>query len=307
MEIALCAAGHNRAELEKVLRRYHANVADSLKYAAACFLIENMPFYTYPESEQLENYKSYYIWLKETRSRSFELLADSVRQLFGPIDRMQQKRDILEVDSAYLCHNIDWAFKVWHEQPWGKNVSFETFCEYLLPYRIGDEPLTYWREMYYEKYNSMLDSLRSSDSLDCEDPFVVAEYLRDRLHDNSSFYTSVSPFPFGHIGPHYVQYQVGRCQDLTDFEIYLFRALGIPCVTDFLPLRGHTNAGHFWVVTWDKNGEEYTSDFMGKLEKIHKNALYNDDFSPKIYRYTFSVNRELRKQMTVYGEEVYPF
>lgn len=307
LEFALRAAGNNRVELEKVLRRYHANAVDSLKYAAACFLIENMPFYTYSESEQLENYKSYYIWLKETRSRSFEQLADSVRQLFGPIDRMQQKRDILEVDSAYLCHNIDWAFKVWHEQPWGKNVSFETFCEYLLPYRIGDEPLTYWREMYYEKYNSMLDSLRSSDSLDCEDPFVVAEYLRDRLQDNSSFYTSVSPFPFGHIGPHYVQYQVGRCQDLTDFEIYLFRALGIPCATDFLPLRGHTNAGHFWVVTWDKNGEEYTSDFMGKLEKIHKSALYNDDFSPKIYRYTFSVNRELHKQMTAYGEEVYPF
>ena len=187
LEFALRAAGNNRAELEKVLRRYHANATDSLKYAAACFLIENMPFYTYPESEQLENYKSYYIWLKETRSRSFELLADSVRQVFGPIDRMQQKRDILEVDSAYLCHNIDWAFKVWQEQPWGKNVSFETFCKYLLPYRIGDEPLTYWREIYYEKYNSMLDSLRSSDSLDCEDPFVVAEYLRERLQDNSSF------------------------------------------------------------------------------------------------------------------------
>ena len=36
----------------------------------------------------------------------------------------------MEIDSAYLCRNIDWAFKVWQEQPWGKNISFETFCEF---------------------------------------------------------------------------------------------------------------------------------------------------------------------------------
>ena len=53
----------------------------------------------------------------------------------------QKKHDIIEIDSAYLCHNIEWAFKVWQEQLWGKNISFETFCEYLLPYRIDDEPL----------------------------------------------------------------------------------------------------------------------------------------------------------------------
>ena len=85
------------------------------------------------------------------------------------------------------------AFKVWREQPWGKNVSFETFCEYILPYRIEDETLEYWREMYYEKYNSLLDSLRMSDVLDKEDPIVAAKYLRDRLLDKEHYFTSTSP------------------------------------------------------------------------------------------------------------------
>ena len=56
---ALQSAKNNRKELEKVLRHYQKNPADSLKYKAACFLIENMPFYSYSTSKQLENYKSY--------------------------------------------------------------------------------------------------------------------------------------------------------------------------------------------------------------------------------------------------------
>mgnify|MGYP001164469204 CR=1 FL=1 len=43
LEIALQQAGENRVELEKVLSRYQIDPADSLKYRAACFLIENMP------------------------------------------------------------------------------------------------------------------------------------------------------------------------------------------------------------------------------------------------------------------------
>lgn len=48
----------------------------------------------------------------------------------------------MTVDSAFLVNHIEWAFKVWREQPWGKHVDFDTFYEYILPYRIGDEPLS---------------------------------------------------------------------------------------------------------------------------------------------------------------------
>lgn len=100
---------------------------------------------------------------EKSRGQTAKQVADSVKKVYGPLGEPEKKHDIREVDSAYLCNNIEWAFKVWREQPWGKNVSFETFCEYILPYRIEDETLEYWREMYYEKYNSLLDSLRMSD------------------------------------------------------------------------------------------------------------------------------------------------
>ena len=141
LEVALQSAGNNRGELNKVLYHYRKCSADSLKYKAACFLIENIPFCFYSDGEQLENYRSYYAWLKTSKGKTPEQVADSVKKVFGSMQVSKNKRDIIEVDSAYLCRNIDWAFKVWQEQPWGKNISFETFCEYILPYRIGDEPL----------------------------------------------------------------------------------------------------------------------------------------------------------------------
>lgn len=42
LEVALQAAGGNKKELQKVLHYYKKNPIDSLKYKAACFLIENM-------------------------------------------------------------------------------------------------------------------------------------------------------------------------------------------------------------------------------------------------------------------------
>ena len=164
LEQVLQLAGENRVELEKVLHFYKQNPADSLKYKAAVFLIENMPYYYYFEGEQLDNYQAYYQALhnhKGKRSIEPSVILDSIVELYGSFSRnsLEVKYDLLEIDSAYLCNNIEWSFKVWQEQPWGENVSFGDFCEYILPYRIGDEKLAYWKQEYYERYNYLLASL----------------------------------------------------------------------------------------------------------------------------------------------------
>ncbi|MDR1339639.1 MAG: hypothetical protein LBK58_06270, partial [Prevotellaceae bacterium] len=56
LEQALAFAGANRAELETVLAHYSEDAADSLKYRAACFLIENMPFHYSCTSGAIDRY-----------------------------------------------------------------------------------------------------------------------------------------------------------------------------------------------------------------------------------------------------------
>ena len=55
LERALTLAGENRTELEKVLQYYKD---DSLKYKAACFLIENMPYHYGYEDARLDSVKA---------------------------------------------------------------------------------------------------------------------------------------------------------------------------------------------------------------------------------------------------------
>jgi hypothetical protein len=80
LELALRMAKNNRTELEKVLYFYQKNLADSLKYKAACFLIENMPYHSYTDGEQLEKYKKYYAWLKDSHGKTPEEVVDSVKK-----------------------------------------------------------------------------------------------------------------------------------------------------------------------------------------------------------------------------------
>lgn len=297
LERALAAAGPNRAELEKVLARYAANPEDSLKYRAAVFLIENMPGHTYYRGKQLDNYLEYYAILPEAISsgRGSAAAVDTIRTRYGALDlsSLEHLSDIGTVDSAYLCSNIDWAFKVWEEQPWCRNVSFGDFCEYILPYRVGNETLAEWREDYYAEYNGVLDSLRSSPGKD--DPLqaaqVIASYI-DRTVDCS--FTMDAPASLPNIGPEAVKYHSGSCREFTDYVLYVCRAVGIPCAMDYMPVRGNENAGHSWTVFWDIDGTAYYRDNDGPAMRIEGSNLYNTP-KAKVVRRMYSRDREMER------------
>ncbi len=310
LEAALSQAGENRVELEKVLHRYQSNPSDSLKYRAACFLIENMPSYTYYKGKLLEQYLTFFTLLQEARSKKIypQTMVDSIRKMYGPfsLDSLQYCKDVVTVDSAYLCNNIDWAFKVWQEQPWGKSVSFADFCEYILPYRIGDETLSYWREDIYRKYNPLLDSLRASTVLDIEDPLVAARCLCDSLRKRSRFFTTTVPQGLPHVGPEIAQSVSGSCRELSDYVVYVCRALGIPCAIDFMPLHGGGNDGHQWVSFTDKYGTLYFQEYPDKIKEVRKDKMCGAS-KIKVYRNTFSLNRIMQAEMQRLDTAVVPF
>ena len=85
LEAALSQAGENRVELEKVLHRYQSNPSDSLKYRAACFLIENMPSYTYYKGKLLEQYLTFFTLLQEARILLIYVVTSTGHLKFGRI------------------------------------------------------------------------------------------------------------------------------------------------------------------------------------------------------------------------------
>jgi len=85
---------------------------------------------------------------------------DSIENKIGSIDF---KRDTLIYDvnyitADYLIENIDMAFIAW-KKPWAAHLTFDQFCEYLLPYRSSNEPIESWRRQLFDRYNWIKDSM----------------------------------------------------------------------------------------------------------------------------------------------------
>lgn len=290
LEQALIQAGKNRKELEKVLE-YYQN--DSLKLRAAQFLIENMPYHYSYQGKELKKYHQYFERFSVSAWRGPAFLRDSIIQQDGifHFDSLHTITDIKTIKANYLIRNIDFAFKVWHEQPWGKYVSFHNFLEFVLPYRVGTEAITDWREEIYNRYNPMLDSIRNTPNGD--NIKTVAQILMDSLHKAPIYYTGI--FPQGpNVGPQLVKWRSGNCRELTDLVIYVFRALGIPCGCDKMWIRGDNNVAHFWnFIIDEKDSTYFTSIGTIKLEKAE--TYWNP--KGKVYRETFSLNKKIIEEL----------
>lgn len=61
--------------------------------------------------------------------------------------KIKNVSDVSVVSSDLLIENIDLAFEAWRRRKWSKYYSFEGFCDYVLPYRINNEPLENWRKL----------------------------------------------------------------------------------------------------------------------------------------------------------------
>ena len=144
LDQSLELAGDNRLELEKVLA-YFEDDEDPLKYEAACFLIENMPYHYAPKGENVDYVDSVYLAMseypKEQREKVFKELLKA-----KDLPNGRPEIDIRTVKADYLIKSIDEACDFWHEVAWSKEYDTSLFFDYVLPYRLLDEPQSDWKK-----------------------------------------------------------------------------------------------------------------------------------------------------------------
>jgi len=156
---ALDEAGTNRQELEKVLIHYSKNPQDSLKFRAACFLIQNMKGYYSVTGENVNKLEELYRImgkaLPDERSTIYNRGVDSLRIKFS----FNKQPDLQYIRANFLIQHIDQVFNVWEATPWQRNYSFDAFCEYVLPYRVYDEKLSLWSPLIEKRFKPQLDKI----------------------------------------------------------------------------------------------------------------------------------------------------
>jgi len=273
-------AGSNKTELIKVLNHYKN---DSLKNEAARFLIKNMLGHSYSKVKLVDTAK---------HSVNFNVLDypdykqmvkawDSVEEKIGKIDFV---RDTIIYDSQvitadYLIKNIDLAFEAW-QKPWAKNLTFDQFCNYILPYRGSNEPLEDWRSYFVKEYTWLQDSLH-----DVTDPIEAAVLINKNLKSWFKFDARLYRHPTDLGLQEMLETKVGRCEDMTNLAAYAMRANGIPVMTDYVTHWPTTGNNHAWNATYDKNGKVVI--FMGALNNPGEYKLGNK--KAKVYRKTFAI------------------
>ncbi|MBT1689837.1 transglutaminase-like domain-containing protein [Dawidia soli] len=289
VQLALAQAGEHRTELERVIEHYSHDAADSLKLKAAYFLIGNMEGYHYYQGETLDRYHDFFDTAIALHTKwpgmDINPLGDSLRDVYGPATTGNVKilPDLQTIRGEYLINNIDHAYKAWQEQPWCKHVTFDQFCEFILPYRIENEdPYAFDRNTIYDQFDTLLNPVRRNGGGAMAACLTINQELKKGMW---VFTNALESLP--HFGAKTIlEKRVGVCREYADLALYTMRATGIPVAIDFTPQWPFRSLGHSWNVLLAENGKKIM--FLG-IESDPGQPHKADHKKAKVYRNTFAI------------------
>jgi hypothetical protein len=214
--------------------------------------------------------------------------------------------DSSAITVAYLKENIDDAYKQCKNDLQSGALSFTDFCEFILPYRIENEPVENWRQLVRSRYGPAFDSLSKIKKTKAE----IVTFLNKEIGKG---------FQYGHSDTLVEeknwtmlnQDKKGTCKEMTHIIVYPLRTFGIPVSIDFNICWANSNGyGHMWNALI---GADKSIPFMG-LEANPDNVftpftlITNKDPSKttyrrcgKVYRKTFSVNEHIHPNDPLFG------
>ena len=304
----LSLAGENRTELEKVLTHYK-NSGERKKYRAACYLIDNMKYHgSYGKIEYLDNRidslareadVAYYSDVKGMSHK--EILSDDIKRKMDKIGKKYAKKhahltydsvkysnrfhpDYKEIDSKFLIEHIDHAFEMWKTSPYAKNLSFDEFCEYLLPYRAipGYRHLNNNVE-YYSWFGKYFTNV-GCDSI--EDYLKLYHTTMMNTHRYLGYFKYGYKMNPGICGAFYENTR--DCYDIANICAGIFRSIGIPAYVAVSITFQDLNGMHVICAAMDKDGSwkyfEPETLIEGTNEEYMKKKRYMN-----IHRHSFAL------------------
>ena len=289
VEKALKLAGENRTELQKVIDHYQT-IGNDKKLRAAFFLIGNMEGKYAIGGEDLKKYDPIFRFFQSLRQKKRFITSnsvfvktkwDSLVTALGGFKKDEKAfvPDLKVIKADDLIQNIDLAFAIRDSVPWGHQIGFDGFCEYVLAYRFSHEPAEDWRGYYYEKYRQMRDTVRNDSCY----------YLARGIHKHVERVRGISFFsayPFDFNIDQLETGRAGSCKQITTYSAQLMRAAGIPTAIDYTPAWGDQGGSHSWNTILLENGK--SCHYEGTSLEFGQNLVYR---VAKVYRKTFGLQQ----------------
>lgn len=279
----------NKGQLFKTLNHYN-NQKDSLKFKAACFLIKNMLNKGYKTGKKIEQLDNFFDMISTKQKNGKKLTEKEIEFIWDSIsancsNEINFMHDIDEIKYKHLKATIDQSFSVWQNMPYSKNVPFDYFLNYILPYRIAAEALEENKAWLAEKYKWIADSLK-----DRNNPVEACTLINNELRKNFFYFFKLDNYPGNISISNLYKSWVGVCDDMSNIAVVSMRSVGIAVTKDYTPQFGNIKKGHSWNVVFDKNLKAVP--FMGCESNPYKKSQYQESVKPaKIFRKTFGLHQ----------------
>lgn len=289
-------AGDNRLELEKVLTHYQH---DTLKLKAARFLILNMPGHgTYAGKNTARFYSGQDSILASVgNGDSCKILINELITQANALGDLKWQEDIQSIKSDFLIANIDQSFEVWQKEPYAKQLTFDDFCEFILPYRINNEPLEYWRDSIAPYYNDTKNEGYYEGSE--FSTFLACKQINESLRQEYRPMLANDNWPLTRKYSDMKRMHYGKCFDYAVQAAFVMRAKGIPVMIDYTPQWPFRSLGHTWNVVKLNNGNNATFGGIDGAPDDQRKPVVK---MAKVYRTTYAPN----KNAPIYFKEPIP-
>lgn len=286
--VALDKAGSNRGQLEDVLAHYKD---EPEKLEAARWLIGNMPSHYNYEGAEIDSMEAVLASLCGFKVNI--VIPDDELDKWRNFSYATMKRNdhVRSISADYLINNIDRAYEQWKTRKWNKNLSLEDFCEYLLPYCIGDERLSDWRKLYADQYAAKLDSVYDGD-----DAVAAARALLELVYQDGWRYNDQLSTPHRG-GDMIMKHKIGFNRDFIDYLIYSMRACGIPVAVDMVILTPDGYRSHQWAVVRDNVTGRFIPFGCDEMRPDRVNHPRDLRKKGKVYRSSFARQEEHIKRI----------
>lgn len=143
-------SGSNRPELEKVLEYFKDN-PNPLKYKAACFIIENIPYHRTYWGDKAKAYEDAYITMATDAKEFHDSVITRELDKLGH-DALITRSEVQAIKAEYLIKAINDACDTWERVNWNKDYDESLFLNYVLPYRIYNELVSDWHETIKQEF-----------------------------------------------------------------------------------------------------------------------------------------------------------
>ena len=263
LDDALALAGDNRRELQKALDYFSGDAGDSLKLKACEFLIANMPGHYGYGGAGLADFRHDLDSLYSQKLFLCQVMQSVYCHTEFLLPSLLYEEDIRRVKGDFLIRHVEECFSKWKRLPWLRNLSFDEFCDYVLPYRLENERL--------EDIPRLLDTLWLKQE-DCR--LITARY--DDIYHSPHMVAEVMPPVYNSWvpwlpAPFETDFSL-ECYERALLSLYGFRAVGIPCALDAVPYWGNANGSHYWATVVDPFFPERMPEELAfrKIPKVYR-------------------------------------